>query len=47
MLSGTLKLQLDIEIIKRKLENQDKNIELVFNYLDRLIEKQEDPKPGK
>jgi hypothetical protein len=24
--------------IKKKLENQDKNIELVFNYLDELIE---------
>ena len=47
MLSDTLKLQLDIEIIKRRLENQDKNIELVFSYLDQLIEKQEDQKPRK
>ena len=41
MLSDTLKLQLDIEIIKRKLENQDKNIEIVFSYLNQLIENQE------
>ena len=41
MLNDTLKLQLDIETIKMKLENQDKNIELVFFYLgifhDKLI----------
>ena len=47
MLSDTLKLQLDIETIKKKLENQDKNIELVFSYLDQLIEKQENPEPRK
>ena len=28
-------------MIKRKLTNQDKNIELVFSYLDELIDKQE------
>ena len=30
MLMDTLTLKLDIETIKKKLENQDKNIELVF-----------------
>jgi hypothetical protein len=45
MLMDTLTLKLDIETIKKKLENQDKNIELVFSYLDELIEKQENPKP--
>ena len=39
MLVDTLSLKLDIEEIKKKLKNQDKNIELVFNYLDELIEK--------
>ncbi len=34
MLIDTLSLKLDIEEIKKKLENQDKNIELVFSYLD-------------
>ena len=29
----------------KKLANQDKNIELVFTYLDELIEKQENAKP--
>jgi len=47
MLDDTLKLQLDIEYIKKKLENQDKNIELVFSYLDELIEKQENQEPRK
>ena len=47
VLSDTLKLKLDIEIIKKKLENQDKNIELVFNYLNQLIEDHENPVPRK
>lgn len=47
MLVDTISLRLDIENIKKKLENQDKNIELVFNYLDELMEKQENPTPRK
>ncbi len=43
ILLDTLYLKLDIEEIKRRLSNQDKNIELVFSYLDELIEKQENP----
>ena len=35
-------LKLEVETIKRKLVNHDKNIELVFAYLDELIEKRED-----
>lgn len=45
MLMDTLSLKLDIEEIKKKLQNQDKNIELVFNYLDELMQKQEKPAP--
>ena len=45
MLTNTLTLKLDIETIKKKLENHDKNIELVFSYLDELMEKQENPQP--
>ncbi len=45
MLTDTLGMKLEIEEIKKKLENQDKNIELVFTYLDELIEKQENPNP--
>jgi hypothetical protein len=45
ILLDTFQLKLDIEEIKRRLSNQDKNIELVFTYLDELIEKQENPPP--
>lgn len=47
MLTDTLSLKIEIEDIKKKLQNQDKNIELVFNYLDELITKQEEVKPRK
>ncbi len=47
MLTDNLSVRLEIEEIKKKLANQDKNIELVFTYLDELIEKQEVPKPHK
>ncbi len=47
MLVDTFGLKLDIEEIKKRLTNQDKNIELVFSYLDELMEKQENPKPRK
>ncbi len=47
MLVDTLSLQLDIADIKKKLGSHDKNIELVFTYLDELMEKQENPKPRK
>jgi len=46
MLTDTLRIKLDIEEIKRKLQSQDKTIELVFSYLDELMEKQETPNPG-
>ncbi len=47
MLTDKLSIKLEIEEIKRKLINHDKNIELVFSYLDELIEKQENPPPRK
>lgn len=34
-------LKIELEEIKKKLVNHDKNIELVFNYLDELIDKQD------
>lgn len=40
-LLDTIKMKLEIEEIKRKLLNHDKNIELVFSYLDELIDKKE------
>ncbi len=47
MLTDNLTIKLEIEEIKKKLQNQDKNIELVFSYLDELITKQENPAPRK
>jgi len=47
MLTDTIGLKLEIEEIKKKVQNQDKNIELVFNYLDELITKQEEQPPRK
>ena len=43
ILTDTLRLHLDIELIKKKLENQDKNIALAFNYLDELMENNPNP----
>ena len=40
-LSNNLNLTLEIEKIKKKITNQSKNIELVFSYLDELIDKKE------
>lgn len=45
MLTDNTELRLDIEKIKKKLDNQDKNMEIVFRYLDELLEKKEIPKP--
>ena len=47
MLIENLSFRIEVEAINKKLENQDKNIELVFNYLDELIEKQEKPQSRK
>ena len=45
MLTDNTELRLDIEKIKKKLDNQDKNMEIVFRYLDELLEKKENVKP--
>ncbi len=45
MIADNLRIHLDIEIIKKKIENQDKNIELVFSYLDELMEIKDNSKP--
>ncbi|WP_348800201.1 ORF6N domain-containing protein [Flavobacterium adhaerens] len=45
MLLDTTEMKLDIAQIQKKLENHDKNIELVFSYLDELSEKKENEKP--
>ena len=47
ILTDNLTIKLEIEEIKKKVQNQDKNIELIFSYLDELINKQEEPIPRK
>lgn len=42
MLLDTTEIKIDILQIQKKLENHDKNIELVFSYLDELTEKKEE-----
>jgi len=43
-ITEVLNLKLEIEAIKSKINNHDKNIELVFKYLDELIEKKNEPR---
>lgn len=45
MLADNTEIRLEVEKIKNKLDNQDKNMEIVFRYLDELLEKQERPLP--
>lgn len=45
MLMDNTEIRLDIAQIQKKLENHDKNIELVFSYIDELSEKEENKKP--
>ena len=45
MLLYTNQIRLDIAQMQKKLENHDKNIELVFSYLDELSDKEENIKP--
>ena len=45
MLLDTTEIKIGILQIQKKLENHDKNIELVFSYLDELTEKKESEKP--
>lgn len=47
MLMDNTELRLEIEKIKRKTENNSKNIEQVFQYLDELLEKKENSKDRK
>ena len=44
ILIDTLSMKLDIDEIKQEVIKQDKSIDLIFTYLDKLIQKQKDPK---
>jgi len=45
LLNDTMILKYEIDEIKKKLSNQGKNIEQVFAYLDKLIQKKQKPVP--
>jgi phage regulator Rha-like protein len=45
LLADNTEIRLIIEELKKKTENNTKNIEVVFQYLDELLEKQENPAP--
>lgn len=47
MLVDNTELRLEIEKIKKKLDNHGKNMEVVFRYLDELLEKKNVPKTRK
>jgi hypothetical protein len=47
MLFDNTELRLEIEKIKFKINNQDKNMEIVFRYLDKLIDRKEEPQERK
>lgn len=47
LLTDNTELRLEVEKIKKKLEDQDKNMEVVFQYLDELLEKKENHLPRK
>lgn len=46
-LADTTELRLAITEIRQKTDNNSKNIELVFQYLDELLEKKENNAPRK
>jgi hypothetical protein len=45
MLMDNTEIRLEIEKIKGDLSNHGKNMEIVFQYLDELLKKQENPNP--
>ncbi len=47
MLADNTELRLAINRLEKKTENNTKNIEVVFKYVDELLEKEENPKPRK
>jgi hypothetical protein len=46
-LVDNLDLRMEVEKIKKKVDNHGKNIEVVFQYLDEFLEQRNKPKPRK
>jgi len=47
LLADNSEVRLEIEKIKITLQNHDKNMEIVFRYLDELLEQKERPNPSR
>lgn len=47
LLAENIEIRLAIEKLEKKTDNNTKNIELVFQYFDELLEKKEMPNPRK
>jgi len=45
MVMDDSELRLEIEKVKRKLDNHDVNLQVVFHYLDKLLKKDATPEP--
>ncbi len=44
MVLSNAEIRLEVEKIKKKVDNQDKNIEVIFRYFDELLEQQQRPR---
>ena len=44
MVLSNTELSLEVEKIKKKIDNQAKNIEIIFSYFDELLEQKEKPR---
>ncbi|RBQ05266.1 ORF6N domain-containing protein [Pedobacter miscanthi] len=44
MVLSNTEIRLEVEKIKKKVDNQDKNIEVIFRYFDELLEQQQRPR---
>lgn len=44
MVLSNVEIRLEVEKIKKKVDNQDKNIEVIFRYFDELLEQKEKPR---
>ena len=44
MVLSNTEIRLEVEKIKKKVDNQDKNIEIIFRYFDELLEQKEEPR---
>jgi hypothetical protein len=44
MVLSNTEIKLEVEKIRKKVDSQDRNIEVIFRYFDELLEKQAEPR---